>query len=214
MELQTVHLLVVSDFWYLQNSTSCFDIIVIFGWNTRFLGYRLLKFKDIENRRRPKDAPHWATYFTYQTLNCLINICGPKEMVRLKHRWFSMALLPRRPIKPASSKNGTVANTSTTLIEVWHSPKTPPLPLGEPARWWRSHLLPTVTHKPRKRRSKWLNRTKEINEKTHHLQSTHPYTCPPSSNLVSSPCFVGKFPTSVVATKFITEWSHCSIETA
>ena len=80
----------ISDFWYLQNSASCFEFIVIFGRKTRFLGYRLLRFKDIENRRRPKDAPRWAAYFTCQTLNSLINICGLKVMVRLKNRRFLM----------------------------------------------------------------------------------------------------------------------------
>jgi len=88
MELQTVHLLAVSDFWYLQNSASCFEFIVIFGRKTRFLGYRLLRFKDIKNPRQPKDAPRWAAYFTYQTLNSLINICGLKVMVCLKNRRF------------------------------------------------------------------------------------------------------------------------------
>jgi hypothetical protein len=57
MELQMAHLLAVSDFRYLENSASCFEIIVIFGRKTRFLGWRMLRFKDIENRRRPKDAP-------------------------------------------------------------------------------------------------------------------------------------------------------------
>jgi hypothetical protein len=38
-------------------SASCFEIIVIFCAKTRFFSWRLLRFKDIENRRRPKDAP-------------------------------------------------------------------------------------------------------------------------------------------------------------
>ena len=88
MELQMAHLLAVSDFWYLQISASCFEIIVIFGRKMRFLGCRWLRFKDIENRRQPKDAPRWAAYFTYQTLNSLINICGLKVMGRIKNRRF------------------------------------------------------------------------------------------------------------------------------
>jgi hypothetical protein len=90
MQLQMAHLLVVSDFWYLQNSVSCFEIIVIFGVKTMFLGCRLLRIQDIENRRQPKDAPCKAAYFTYQTLNSLINICGLKVMVCLKNRRFLM----------------------------------------------------------------------------------------------------------------------------
>jgi hypothetical protein len=57
MELQMAHLLALSDFWYLQNSASCFEIIEIFGRKTWFLGCRLLRGKYIETRRRPKDAP-------------------------------------------------------------------------------------------------------------------------------------------------------------
>jgi hypothetical protein len=86
MQLRTAHLLVVSDVWYLQNSASSFEIIAIFGPKTRFLGYRLLRFEDIGNRRRPKGAPYEATYFMYQTLNSLINICSHNAMVRLKNR--------------------------------------------------------------------------------------------------------------------------------
>jgi len=88
--MHTAHLFVVSDFGYHSNSESCFEIIVIFGAKTRFFSWRLLRFKDIENGRRPKDAPCKATYFTYQTLNTLINICGLKVMVRLKIRRFLM----------------------------------------------------------------------------------------------------------------------------
>jgi len=113
MELQTAHLLAVSDFWYLQNSASCIEIIVIFDQKTRFLGYCLLRLEDIKNRRRPKDAPRWAAYFTYQILNSLIHICGLMVMVHVKNRRFLnwVRPLPRRPIKPAGSKTGTVANT-------------------------------------------------------------------------------------------------------
>jgi len=90
MELLMAHRLVVSAFWYLQNSGSGFEIIVILGRKTRFLGYCLERFNDIGNRRRPKDAPCWAAYFTYQTLNSLINTCGLRVMVRLKNRRFLM----------------------------------------------------------------------------------------------------------------------------
>jgi len=39
-----------------------------------FLCPRLMSFEDIENRRGPKDAPRKAAYFTYEALNCQINI--------------------------------------------------------------------------------------------------------------------------------------------
>jgi len=90
MELQMAHLLAVSGFWYLQNSASCSEIIVIIGRKTGFLGCQLLQFKYIENRRRPKDAPRWAEYFTYQTLNSLMNIWGLRVMVRLTDRRILM----------------------------------------------------------------------------------------------------------------------------
>jgi hypothetical protein len=41
-----------------------------------FLRHRLLSFEDIENWRRRKDAPCQAANFTYQALNCLIDIGG------------------------------------------------------------------------------------------------------------------------------------------
>jgi len=90
MELKTVHLLTFSDFSYLENSATCFEIIVIFGRKMRILGYRLLRFEGIENRRRPKDAPRRAEYFIYQTLNSPNNIRGLEVMVRLKNHRFLM----------------------------------------------------------------------------------------------------------------------------
>jgi len=57
MQLCMVHLLVVSDFQYLQNSASGFEYTVIFRAKTMFLHHRLLSFEDIENLRPPKDAP-------------------------------------------------------------------------------------------------------------------------------------------------------------
>ena len=90
MQLQTVQLLAISDFRYLQNSTCYVEIIVIFGPKTRFLSYHLRRFDDIENRRQPKDAPCEVAYFTYQTLNSLINGCGHNVMVHLKISQFSM----------------------------------------------------------------------------------------------------------------------------
>jgi len=90
MQLWTAHLLVVSNFRYLQNSASCFEIIAIFGPKTSFLGYRLLRFEDIQNLRLPKDAPCGATYFIYQTLNSLIHVCGLNVMICLKNRQFLM----------------------------------------------------------------------------------------------------------------------------
>jgi hypothetical protein len=62
----------------------------MFGPKTMFLRHRLLSFEDIENWRRPKDAPCQAAYFTYQALNCLINIGGLNWAVRLKNRRFLM----------------------------------------------------------------------------------------------------------------------------
>jgi len=79
------HLLEVSDFWYLQNSASCYEIIVIFFPKTSVLGYRLLRFEDMANWRPPNDVPCGAAYFTSQTLNSLFNICGLDVMVHLKH---------------------------------------------------------------------------------------------------------------------------------
>jgi len=90
MQLWTAHLLAVFDFGYLRNSASCFEIIAIFGPKTRFLGYHLLRFEGIKNRRQLNDAPYEATYFMYQTLNSLINICSHNAMVRLKNRRFLM----------------------------------------------------------------------------------------------------------------------------
>jgi len=54
------HLLVASDFRYLQNSASGFENIVIFRPKCMFLHHRLPSFEDIENWRRPKDAPRIA----------------------------------------------------------------------------------------------------------------------------------------------------------
>jgi hypothetical protein len=83
-----------------------------------FLGYGVLWFEDIENRRFWKDAPCRATYFTYQTLNTRINICGLTVMVSLKHRRFldGVRPWPRRPIKPAGSKTGTIAKTKRASL--------------------------------------------------------------------------------------------------
>jgi hypothetical protein len=61
-----------------------------FGPTTVFLHHRLRSFDDIENRRRPKDAPYKATYFTYQALKCLINIDGLNWAVHLKNRRLLM----------------------------------------------------------------------------------------------------------------------------
>jgi len=88
MQLQTAHLLVVSDFWYLQNSASCFEIIAIFCPKTRLLGYWLLRLEDIKNRRWPKDVPSGATSFMGQTLDSLIDMCGLNVMVPMNNRRF------------------------------------------------------------------------------------------------------------------------------
>jgi hypothetical protein len=63
MQRWMLHLLVVSDSLYLQNSASCIKIIPIFGPKTRFLGHGLLRFEDIENRTPPQNVPSGATYF-------------------------------------------------------------------------------------------------------------------------------------------------------
>jgi len=73
----------VSHFWYIQNTESCFEMIVIAGRKMNYLGYHLVIFKYIETRIRPKDGLCWAAYFTYQTLNYLINICGLKVRIHL-----------------------------------------------------------------------------------------------------------------------------------
>jgi len=54
MQLWTAHLLAVSDFGYLQNSASSFESIAIFGRKPRFLGYRWLRFEDIEKSETAK----------------------------------------------------------------------------------------------------------------------------------------------------------------
>jgi hypothetical protein len=90
IELQTVHHLAVSELSYHLNPASHIEIIDISGRKTRFQGYRLLRLKDINRRRLPKDAPCWATYLTYQTLNCQINICGLTVKIRLTNRRFLM----------------------------------------------------------------------------------------------------------------------------
>jgi hypothetical protein len=76
MQLCLAHLLVVSEFRYLQKSA-------IGGAKTSFSDQkwlyfqsRLLSIKDITHWRPPKDAPCKAAYFTYQALNYLINIGG------------------------------------------------------------------------------------------------------------------------------------------
>ena len=112
-----MHLLVVSHFWYLPNSATCFEIIVIFGWKTRFLGYRLVGFEDIKNRRLPKAAPYWAAYFTYQTLNTLINICGFKVMVCLKNCRFLIGL--GRCHTDLWNQRGLKLEPLLTLVRSW-----------------------------------------------------------------------------------------------
>jgi hypothetical protein len=85
MQLCKAHLLVVSDFPYLQNSVSGYENTVIFRLKTMFLQYRLWSFEDMENGRRPKDAPRKAAEFTYEALNSLINIGGLNWAVCLKN---------------------------------------------------------------------------------------------------------------------------------
>jgi hypothetical protein len=56
MQLWMAHLLVVSDFWYLQNSASGFESTVILRSKSMFLHHRLPSFDDMEHWRPPKDA--------------------------------------------------------------------------------------------------------------------------------------------------------------
>ena len=68
-----------------------------------------------------------------------------------------------------------------------------------------------------KRKSKRLNRTKEINEQKYQPRSKHSYpclcsSCPRFSCMHSSTCFGWNFPMSVAARKSITAWSHFSME--
>jgi len=123
MELQTAHLLVgvVSDFWYLQNSASCFEIIVIFGRKTRFLGYRLLRFKDIQYWRPPKDAPCWAAYFTYKNTKLSDQYLWLSSDGSHKKSLICDGVrpLPHTPMQPAGSKPGMVANIRHRATQ-WH----------------------------------------------------------------------------------------------
>jgi len=57
MQLCMAHLLVVSDFRYIQISASSFDNTVILRPKTMFLHQSLPSFEDIDNWRPPKDAP-------------------------------------------------------------------------------------------------------------------------------------------------------------
>jgi len=68
------HLLVDSDFRYLETSASGGSKTSFSGQKWPYFQTRLLSFKDIEHWRGPKDAPCKATYFTYQARNYLINI--------------------------------------------------------------------------------------------------------------------------------------------
>jgi len=70
------HLLVDSDFRYLQTSASGGSKTSFSGQKWLYFQSCLLRFKDIEHWRAPKDAPCKAAYFTYQALNNLINIGG------------------------------------------------------------------------------------------------------------------------------------------
>jgi hypothetical protein len=84
------HLLVISKTRYLENLASGFENTVFFGQKMMFLHHRLLSFKDIENRSIPKDVPCKGAYFTYQALNCLINIGGLNWAVHIKKRQLLM----------------------------------------------------------------------------------------------------------------------------
>jgi len=57
MQLCMAHLLVISNFQYLQNSASDDATTWFLGEKCLYFQSRLLSFEDIENRRQPKDAP-------------------------------------------------------------------------------------------------------------------------------------------------------------
>jgi hypothetical protein len=57
MQLCMAHLLVVSDFRYLQNSASDGAKTWILGEESPYFQSHLLSFEDIKNRRPPTDAP-------------------------------------------------------------------------------------------------------------------------------------------------------------
>jgi hypothetical protein len=84
------HLLVLSNVQYLQNLASGFENTVICGPKTMSFSHRLQSFEDIENGRRPNDAPCKAADFTSQALSCLININGLNWAVRIKNSRFLM----------------------------------------------------------------------------------------------------------------------------
>ena len=76
MQLCTAHLLAVSDFRYLQISASGGSKSSFLPQKWSYSQRSLLSFKDIKNRKPPKDAPCAAAYFMYQTLNHRMNIRG------------------------------------------------------------------------------------------------------------------------------------------
>jgi len=57
MQLCMAHLLVVSNFRYLQNLASDGAKPWVFSEKSLYFQSRLLSFEDIGNRRPPKDAP-------------------------------------------------------------------------------------------------------------------------------------------------------------
>jgi hypothetical protein len=57
MQLCMAHLLVVSHFPYLQNSTSDTAKTWLLAEKSLYFQSRLLSFEDMENRRLPKGAP-------------------------------------------------------------------------------------------------------------------------------------------------------------
>ena len=76
VQLCMAHLLVGSNFWYLQNSASGSTKTPFSGQNWLYLQSRLLSFKDIKHWKAPNDAPCKGASFTYQALYFLINSGG------------------------------------------------------------------------------------------------------------------------------------------
>jgi len=76
MQRCMAHLLVDCGVPYLPNSARGGAKTMFSDHNWLYFQSRLLRFKDIEHWRLPKDAPCKAAYFTYQALNFLFNIVG------------------------------------------------------------------------------------------------------------------------------------------
>jgi hypothetical protein len=76
MQLRTAHLLGVFHYWYLKISASGTSKTSFLRQKWQKFQTSFLRFKDVINRRQPKDVPPAAAYFMYQPLNYWMNISG------------------------------------------------------------------------------------------------------------------------------------------